>query len=319
MNVFVFIFLGCVIICENPFTQEASIANPFAINQDDVDEIKRTGLWTPMTVSENLFQGWTIKQIKKLCGLNRSIQDKLFTSTNNNDEELKATIVQAVPTSFDGRTAWGKCLAPVKDQGNCGSCWAFAAGDTLGDTRCIHKKLTKYVQLSQQDLVSCDTRDYGCDGGNYPPAFYYLTKTGIVTDSCFPYTSGVNGVVPKCPTKCVSTTETWVKYKCNSRYYNYGNNISGMKTWLTTNGPMSVRISVYKDFLSYKSGIYTKISKTYLGEHAVKLVGYGVSGSTSYWICQNSWGTSWGMKGFFYIKERHVNIDSEAYACNPWN
>jgi len=303
---------------ENPFNEAKENDNYFGVNENIVEEIKTSGLWTPIEISENVFKGWTFKQLKDLCGLLPSDKPVSTEFMQNDDENETLLSLQALPTSFDGRTAWSKCITPVKDQGKCGSCWAFASGDTLGDTRCIKKKVTSMVQLSQQDQVSCDIYDYGCKGGYLYNSFYYLSVKGVVKASCLPYTSG-NGVVPACPSKCASTSESWVKYKCNGGFYYYRNSISGMKNWLTTNGPMTVGMSVYQDFFSYKSGIYTRVSSSYAGGHAIKLVGYGVSGTTKYWICQNSWGTSWGMKGFFYIKEGQCGIESEALACLPYN
>ena len=94
-----------------------------------------------------------------------------------------------------------------------------------------------------------------------------------------------------------------------------------MKMWLYATGPMAIRMYVYDDFFSYKSGIYTRVSDNYMGGHAVKLIGFGYDKKKkiNYWICQNSWGKGWGMQGYFNIKEGEVGIEEEAASCYPYN
>lgn len=68
-----------------------------------------------------------------------------------------------------------------------------------------------------------------------------------------------------------------------------------------TNGPVEAAFYVYRDFISYKSGVYHHTSGSFLGGHAIKIIGWGVDGSTPYWIIANSWGTTWGINGFFWM------------------
>ena len=85
-----------------------------------------------------------------------------------------------------------------------------------------------------------------------------------------------------------------------------------------TNGPMETGFDVYNDFLFYVSGVYKHVSGAYAGGHAVKIIGWGsLDAATSYWICANSWGTSWGESGYFRIVFNDCNIDSDVYACTP--
>jgi len=92
-----------------------------------------------------------------------------------------------------------------------------------------------------------------------------------------------------------------------------------MKTEVSTNGPFEVAFQVYADFYSYASGVYKHTSGSYEGGHAVKLIGYGEEDGTKYWICANSWNTSWGEKGFFKILrgKNECGIEQQAWGGIP--
>ena len=135
-----------------------------------------------------------------------------------------------------------------------------------------------------------------------------MEKTGIPKDSCDPYVSGkgdshTGDCTPQC-TDQQSYTAT---------------NIGGF--WLKTeakmsimqNGPIQTGFTVYQDFMSYKSGIYTHKTGSALGGHAVKIVGWGEQDGTDYWIVANSWGSSWGMDGFFNIATNQCGISNDMY------
>ena len=80
---------------------------------------------------------------------------------------------------------------------------------------------------------------------------------------------------------------------------------------------METGFTVYADFMSYSGGIYEHVTGGVRGGHAVKIVGWGVEGGINYWICANSWGTSWGEEGFFRIKMGECGIDQDVWACSP--
>jgi len=128
------------------------------------------------------------------------------------DDYLEATV--SVPSSFDARTQWSSCIHPIRDQGQCGSCWAFGSTEAFSDRFCIASSGKINVVLSPEDLVSCDTTDYGCSGGYLNMAWNYLQNTGAVLDSCFPY-GATSGTAPSCQAKC-SDGSAWKKYKCTS-------------------------------------------------------------------------------------------------------
>merc|ERR1712154_189726 len=104
-------------------------------------------------------------------------------------------------------------------------------------------------------MGSCDTRDHGCNGGSLPEAWEYLTKTGIVTDSCMPYTAG-NGIAPRCLSTCVDS-EGFLRTRATSSYAIQG--AANMQKELMINGPIQVGFKVFRSFMSYQSGITTNI------------------------------------------------------------
>jgi len=133
--------------------------------------------------------------------LHRMSTDKVYGLLGTKVREAqgyKAPVVNqnaAVPDTFDSRDQWGAWIHPIRDQAQCGSCWAFGATEAFSDRFAINSKGAIDVILSPQDLVSCDTSDYGCGGGYLDHAWNYLSATGAVLDTCFPYTSQ-SGVAP---------------------------------------------------------------------------------------------------------------------------
>jgi len=204
------------------------------------------------------------------------------------------------PAAFDSRTQWKGLIHPIRDQQRCGSCWAFSASEVLSDRVAITTKKASPV-LSPEDMVSCDKTDMGCQGGALPNAWKYLTSSGIVTDKCMPYSAG-SGTAPACPTKCADS-ESFTRTKAKTAYAING--VDNMMKEIMTNGPIQVAFKVYKSFMSYKTGVYSKHFWELLpeGGHAVKIVGWGTDNGTDYWIVANSWNTTWGEEGFFRIKK----------------
>lgn len=161
------------------------------VNQEMVNSIKSSNaLWTPMEVHENPFANYSDEALKGLLGTALSI-----------DPTVPEHSVAATPTAFDSRDEWPGCVHEIRDQQQCGSCWAFAASEALSDRFCIASGKKVNVVLSPQDMVSCDKGNFGCDGGYLNKAWDYLEKSGIPTDSCEPYKSG-SGNAPACPGKC---------------------------------------------------------------------------------------------------------------------
>jgi len=142
-----------------------------------------------------------------------------------------------------------------------------------------------------------------------------MEKKGIVTDSCFPYTAG-KGTEATCATKCADGS-AWTKYSCVSGSTVKATTVSEIKSEIYANGPMETGFNVYADFMSYESGVYQHVTGALEGGHAVKIVGWGTEGGLDYWLCANSWNTTWGIDGFFKIKQGDSKIDDAVYACTP--
>ncbi|EFC49937.1 predicted protein, partial [Naegleria gruberi] len=223
----------------------------------------------------------------------------------------------SLPESFDSREKWPTCIHPIRNQEQCGSCWAcknlfIQSSEVLSDRFCIASGGKVNVVLSPQDLVSCNWYNAGCDGGILWAAWIYLKHTGIVTDQCLPYSSG-NGVAPSCPKYCngTSTPIDSVKYKAKD-WYEVGSIAEKIMNEIATNGPVQSGFSVYQDFMSYKSGVYTHQTGSFLGGHAIKIVGWGVENNVKYWLVANSWGPDWGLNGLFKIKRGDNECGIEA-------
>jgi cathepsin B len=165
-------------------------------------------------------------------------------------------------------------------------------------------------------MVSCDSNDYGCQGGYMNMAWEYLEQNGVVSDSCFPYTAG-SGTEAPCATKCADGS-AWTKHKCVAGSVVNPKTVAAIQSEIFTNGPVEGAFTVYNDFFNYKSGVYVANTSTGVaGGHAIKVLGWGVENGLNYWLCANSWGTAWGMSGFFKIKQGTCAINDQIFACTP--
>jgi cathepsin B len=266
------------------------------IDEHLVDSVNQAG--ASWKASLNKFSSWTMGDAKRLLGtkLDNPYMAEIPRVT---------TEAEAIPAAFDSRTQWPGAIHPIRNQEQCGSCWAFGATEALSDRFAIQSNLSVNVVLSPQDLVSCDTANgnQGCDGGYPIYAWQYMQTTGVVADACYPYTSG-GGVTGNCElsgTTCPASGQTFQLYNAASAYA-LGTTVAALQTEIMTNGPIEVAFEVYQDFFSYTSGVYVHKTGSLAGGHAVKMIGWGVLNGVDYWTVSNSWGTSWGMDGFFLIK-----------------
>jgi len=195
--------------------------------------------------------------------------------------------VKALPTSFDSRSkGW---IPTVRDQGQCGSCWAFSTAATVSGSYTKTHGGSAPI-LAEQQLVDCDPDDSGCNGGLAARGLKYVQNKGLMLNSDYPYTARVGSC---------RYDASKVKAKVK-QIYSVSSSVSAMKNAVYNNAIISVRINAEK-VQSYHSGIITSTGCSTQPNHAVNVVGWGVSGSTNYWIVRNSWGSSWGESGYFRI------------------
>jgi C1A family cysteine protease len=207
------------------------------------------------------------------------------------DKAMKTNgaILAAVPeyTGPEALVDWsGVLTTPVKDQGYCGSCWAFSATEQI-ESDVMRTLKTTYV-LSPQQITSCATAAYGCSGGWTEVAYQYVTKAGgIETNSDYPYSSymGVTGTCKASSSKFVATV---------TNYYTV-NGETNMANYVKATGPLSVCLDA-SSWNSYTGGIMTVCGTSV--DHCVQATGVD---TTSYWKVRNSWGTSWGESGYIRL------------------
>ncbi|OWM73356.1 hypothetical protein CDL15_Pgr001470 [Punica granatum] len=211
--------------------------------------------------------------------------------------------VTAVPKSMDWRKKGA--VTPVKDQGQCGSCWAFSA---IAATEGINQLTTgKLTSLSEQELVDCDIKgeDQGCEGGLMEDAFEFIIHNkGITTETNYPY-AGSDGT-------CNSAKEASHVVKIKG-YESVPANSEAALLKAVANQPVSVSIDAGDgSFQFYSGGVFTGSCGTML-DHGVTAVGYDTTeDGMKYWLVKNSWGTSWGEEGYVRMQR---DIDAKEGLC----
>jgi len=221
-----------------------------------------------------------------------------------------------IPAYFNASEQWPGCVHPIRDQQHCGSCWAFAASESISDRFCIASNGSVDVVLSPQYLVSCNNvLNHGCNGGVPLFSWWFIAREGLLTDACLPYQSG-NGTNP---VDCKSITSCADGSPLKNYHSKTGTTVTlqnpqSIQQNLMQYGPVEAAFSVYEDFIHYKGGVYKHTSGSLLGGHAVKIIGWGNEDGTDYWIIANSWNTSWGENGFFRIAFGECGIDKQCVA-----
>ncbi|NWU96687.1 CATS protein, partial [Upupa epops] len=213
------------------------------------------------------------------------------------------------PDTMDWREK--DCVTDVKDQGACGSCWAFSAVGALEAQ--MKFKTGKLVSLSVQNLVDCSTThgNKGCSGGFMTTAFQYIIDNdGIDSDESYPYTAQ-NGTCHYNASTRAATCSKYVELP-------YGDE-AALKDAVANIGPVSVAIDAAQPtFFLYRSGVYDDPQCTLEVNHGVVIIGYGTLNEKDYWLVKNSWGAQFGEKGYIRMARNHENhCGIASYASYP--
>merc|ERR1712168_593566 len=204
-------------------------------------------------------------------------------------------IVGDAPDTMDWRTKG--LVTPIKDQGQCGSCWAFAAVATMeGAWKKAGHSLTS---LSEQQLVDCVTVDYGCNGGLPSDGIAWAKKHGMAAETAYPYHARDG--------RCKHNQKAVANF---TGLINVQQTEADLKDAVGMVGPVAVGIDAsHYSFQLYHGGVYheSRCSNTQL-DHGVTVIGYGTESGKDYWLVKNSWGSTWGEKGYIKMWRNHKNM-----------
>lgn len=225
-------------------------------------------------------------------------------------------VTPLLAASLDWRSRNGRnWVGSIKDQGQCGSCVAFAAAATLETQYRIDSgRSSLNIDLSEQHLFSCGggSCTWGWTGES---ASRFLQRYGMPDEACYPYSSGVTERVGSCSSTCADHSRRSIRLSGYSRPTSGSINIAAIKQALQ-HGPVVAMMNVYEDFQYYQSGIFKHTTGAWLGAHAVSIVGY--NDTRRYFIIRNSWSSSWGENGFGRLSyDDRSGLGSSTWSYRP--
>jgi C1A family cysteine protease len=236
--------------------------------------------------------GW-VAEINPISALSKDERKKrlgaLLPSSIPKSAKKNYTTRDELPPFLDWRNNNGNFVTPVKDQGNCGSCWAFSTIAALESQLMI--STGQSPDLSEQIVMSCSGAG-SCEGGSLTAASDFFKNVGVASESCYPYTETDGNYADACSSWRSSA------YKIDNWTYVY-NTINNLKSAIYDNGPVATTMAVYTDFFYYGSGVYRYTWGKLEGYHGVTIVGW--DDAEGCFIVKNTWGPWWGGSGYFRI------------------
>jgi C1A family cysteine protease len=256
-------------------------------------------------LSHNMFSDLSLAEFKAIY-LPHPMKPRSLWFTNRTIHRYKG---EALPAEVDWVANGG--VSPVKSQGQCGSCWTFSTTGAIEGAYFIkHGKLPGPNGFSEQQLVSCDNTNKGCDGGLMDDAFKWVENNGgLCTEEEYAYSSG-QGVRGTCNNTCTPVPES-----APTAYTDVETNNEEALMSAVAQQPVSVAIQADKSaFQLYSTGVLTATCGTDL-DHGVLVVGYGALNGTDYWKVKNSWGATYGMDGYVLLERGKKSLFNHKGEC----
>jgi len=267
----------------------------------------------------SLLQSSQAKWIAKETPLSLLADDKKRALLNPTEPKKAAIVAGAaappagIVPAVDWRNRNGNHVTGVKNQASCGSCVSFCTVAVTESMASIEK--SQLLDLSEADQHFCSSHGANCGGWDDASAFAQIKSRGVCSDASFPYATAFPNNDPNYYYSHNAPPNPVCKINPNRNdsvvkitdIHNMGADQMAIKNYLANTGPVSCSLAVYDDFFNYSSGIYHHVTGALAGYHCIEVIGYNEAGQ--YWICKNSWGTSWGLSGFLQIAYGQCNMD----------
>jgi C1A family cysteine protease len=262
------------------FNQDDTIGDIQAKIQKMREEIKKDG-----DTFEVGFNGAMEYPLEQICSLNPDMRESDYYLYEREDQDISTEM--ALPASYTG------IYTSIKNQGSCGSCWAFG---TTAQVETKAKRGGTTYNFSEQYVLDCNTSGYSCSGGWW--AFnMFISPYGARQETCYPYTA----VKGSCKSTCsyVYRATSWAYVGSSSGVPT----TTAIKTAIYNYGGVAAAVYANSYLQAYTGGCYSRTSSGSVN-HAIQLVGWNDTTPCTggAWYLKNSWGTSWGVSGFMWIK-----------------